>query len=95
MYLETSPSNPGNDLGDGAVIRADDLAQILGIQTRRERSRPDQVAKHHCQLPAFGIGRCRGVVGRRCPGGGRLGAERSDGVQELAAGGLRAPRRDP
>jgi hypothetical protein len=27
---------PGDDLGDGTVIRGDDLAQILGIEPRRE-----------------------------------------------------------
>ena len=37
------------------------------------------------KLTAFGIGRCRGIMGRRCPGGGGLGAERGDGVEELAA----------
>src|SRR5438105_2627207 len=35
------------------------------------------------QLPAFGIGRCRGIAGRCCPGGGRC-AERGDGVKEPA-----------
>ena len=44
---------PGDHLGDRAVIRGDDLAQILGIEPRRERGRADQVAEHHRQLPAF------------------------------------------
>src|SRR5271165_4132471 len=46
---------PGDDLGDSAMIRADDLAQILGIEPRRKRRRADQVAEHHGQLPAFGF----------------------------------------
>jgi class 3 adenylate cyclase len=53
---------------------------------RRERGRADQVAEHYRQLQAFGISRCRGIAGRRCPdAGGRLGAERGDGVEEPAA----------
>ena len=54
----------GDDFGDGAVIRGDDLAQILGIEPRRQRGRADQVAEHHRQLPAFGIGRSRCIA--RC-----------------------------
>ena len=50
---------PGDHLGDGAVIGGDDLAQILGIEPRGERGRADQIAEHHRQLPAFGIGRRR------------------------------------
>ena len=37
-----------------AVIRGDDIAQILGIELRRERGRSDQVAEHHRELTAFG-----------------------------------------
>ena len=44
-----------DDLGDGAVIGGDDLAQILGIEPRRERGRADEIAEHHRQLPAFGV----------------------------------------
>ena len=42
-------------LGDGAVIGADQLAQILRVNARRERGRADEVAEHHRQLPAFGV----------------------------------------
>jgi hypothetical protein len=38
------------------VIRGDDLAQILGIEPRRERGRADQVTEHHGELPPFGGG---------------------------------------
>ena len=51
---------PGDDFGDRAVIGADDLAQILGVKTGRERRRAHQIAEHHGQLPALGIG------ARRC-----------------------------
>jgi hypothetical protein len=47
---------PGDHLGDPAVICGDDLAQILGVEPPRQRGRADQVAKHHRKLPAFGIG---------------------------------------
>jgi hypothetical protein len=46
---------PGDNLGNGAVIGADDLAQILGIEARREFGRADQVAEHHRQLATLGV----------------------------------------
>jgi hypothetical protein len=49
--LGDKPIEPGDDLGDGAMIRADDLAQILGIEPGRERGRADEIAEHHCELP--------------------------------------------
>ena len=36
------------------MIDADDLAQVLGIEARRERRRADQIAEQHGELPAFG-----------------------------------------
>jgi hypothetical protein len=76
---------PGDHLGDGAVIRGNDLAQILGIEPRRQLRRADQVAEHHRELPAFGIGSCRRVAGCYRHNGGRpLGTERGDGIQQLA-----------
>jgi len=77
---------PGNDLGDRAVIRADDLAQILGIEPRRERGRADKIAEHHRQLPAFGLGRRRCIARcRRYRGSGHLGAERGNRIEQPAA----------
>ena len=64
------------------MICGDDLAQILGIEPRRERGRADQVAEHHRQLPAFGIA-ARGRRIRR--GGACRGAERGDGVEQPPA----------
>jgi len=57
------PVEAPDNLGDGAVIRADDLAQILRIEPRGERGRADEIAKHHRQLPAFGG--VRGALRRR------------------------------
>jgi hypothetical protein len=44
----------GDRIGDAAVIGADDLAQVLGVQARRQRRRADQITEHHGELPAFG-----------------------------------------
>src|ERR1700730_6007195 len=49
---------PGDHLCDGAVIRADDLAQILGIEAGGEGGRADHGAEHDSRLPTFGIGLC-------------------------------------
>ena len=77
---------PGDHLGDGAVIGADDLAQILRIEPRRQRRRADEVAEHHRQLPAFGLGAELGYRGAPSSrSNGRLGAERDDGGEQLAA----------
>ena len=55
--------------------------------TRRQRGRADQIAEHHRQLPAFGIGRSRCISGAAAVTavGRRRGAERGDGVEQLAA----------
>src|SRR5439155_9248670 len=45
-----------DDFGDFTVISAHDIAQILGIEPRRERRRADEVAKHHGELPPCGTG---------------------------------------
>jgi len=37
------------------VIPGDDLAQILGIEPRREFGRANQIAEHHRQLPSLGL----------------------------------------
>jgi len=76
---------PDDDFGDGAVIGGDNLAEILGIETRRERRRADQVAEHHCQLPAFGVGlSCMAEC--CCHRGGRhRGTERSNRGEQFSA----------
>jgi hypothetical protein len=50
---------PARDLDNlcyAAMVGTDDPAQILGIKPRGQRRRADQIAEHHRQLPAFGIG---------------------------------------
>ena len=44
----------GDRIGDAAMIGADDLAQVFGVQARRERRRADQIAEQHAELAAFG-----------------------------------------
>jgi hypothetical protein len=48
-----------NRLGDSAVVVPDQLTQILGVMTRRERGRADEVAEHH----RFGL-RPKNIQGR-------------------------------
>jgi hypothetical protein len=69
-------------LGDCAVIGADQLPQILRVETRRECRRADEIAEHHRQLAPLGLGRRRCIAGSRRHG--RRGAERGDGIEELA-----------
>jgi hypothetical protein len=38
------------------LIGADHLAHVLGIELRRQRGRPHQIAEHHRQLPSLGFG---------------------------------------
>ena len=83
---------PCDDLGDGTVIGADNLAQIFRVKTGRERCRADQVAEHHGQLAAFGIGRSWYIGCYRCHRGrGRSGGlgctlgQGGDGIQQAAA----------
>jgi hypothetical protein len=66
-------------IGGGAVIRGDDLAQILRIELRRQRGRADQIAEHYRQLAAFSIG----SYGYR--GEGHLRRERADGIEQPPA----------
>ena len=60
----------GDHFGDGAVVGADQLPQILRIKPRCERRRADEIGKHHRQLAAFGVGGSRCIRGRRRHCGG-------------------------
>jgi hypothetical protein len=83
--LRDKPVETPDDIRDGAMIGADHLPQILGIEPRGQRGRADKVAEHHRELPPLGIGGSRGRAGWRCQlGGGRCGAERSDCSQQLS-----------
>ncbi len=80
------PLQRADRIGDGAVICGDDFAQILGVELRRECRRADEIAKHHRQLAAFGVGLRWCIGGRRgYRSGGRRGAERSNCSEQLAA----------
>jgi hypothetical protein len=46
----------GDDFRDSAVVSGDDLAQILGIESRGEFGRANKIAEHHRQLAAFSSG---------------------------------------
>jgi CHASE2 domain-containing sensor protein len=70
-------------VGDAAVVGADDLAQILGIEARGQRRRTNQIAEHHRQLAALGFAGGDGDRGGRQWRFGR--AERGDGVEQSAA----------
>jgi hypothetical protein len=73
------------------MIPGDDLAQILGIESRRQRGRADQIAKHHRQLAPFGIGWRRCIARcRRQRGNGHRGAERGNRIEQPAAVAKRA-----
>ena len=76
------PGEAGDRVGNAAVIGADDLTQILGIEARRQRRRANQIAEHHRQLPPLGLGcgvrrgRSRHVLRRGTPGTGRKISDR-------------------
>jgi hypothetical protein len=88
-------------LRDGAVVGRHHLAQVLGVETGRERRRAREVAEQHRQLPSLGAG--ARVHTARCGGRGKSGrrhgvrrlprhrcrggrvAERGDGVEQPAA----------
>ena len=78
-----------------ALIRADDLAQVLGIELRRQLGRAHEVAEEDRELPAFSRPRV-GARSRCCGGGSRLvhGREPSPAAAaELLAGLVRRPAR--
>jgi taurine dioxygenase len=74
-----------DDIGHGAMVSGDDVAQILGIEPRRQFGRADKVAEHHRQLPAFGVDLCRCIRGGpRHHGGRNRHAEAGNRVEQLA-----------
>src|SRR5215468_7326557 len=78
---------PSHNFGDGTMVRADDVAQILGVETCRQRCRPDEIAEHYGQLPPFCLGPGPSVSGMR--GSPRMAAlgRRSGGRKRAATGG--------
>ena len=73
----------GDRVGDAAMIRANDLAQILGIEARRQRSRADQIAEHQGQLAPLGRAEHIPRYRRRCSRN-RTAAQRGDRRQQPA-----------
>ena len=71
--LGDKTAKPADGVRDAAMVGADDLAQILGIEARGQRRRTNQVAEHHGQLAPLGLGGAldRGLrsPSRRCCGG--------------------------
>jgi hypothetical protein len=58
-------AEPSHPFGDGAMVGADQRAQILGIGLPRQRRRADEITEHHRQLPPLGgVGHIR--LQRRC-----------------------------
>jgi hypothetical protein len=43
-------------LGGVIEIGADEVAPVLSVERRREAGRPDQIAEHHCDRTALGVG---------------------------------------
>ncbi len=75
-----------DDRRAGSLVGADDLAEIFGVQARRQRSGAREVAEHDGDLAALAIGGCgrRGLIG----GGSlarQLALRAGQGRQRLAA----------
>jgi hypothetical protein len=74
-----------NRLRDTAVIGADHLAQLFGIEPRRQCRRADQIAEHHRQLSALGRRAGPGFRRRDVRDRSRPGTQAGNGFQHLAA----------
>jgi len=44
------------EIADRAIVVVDQLAQILGVEPRRQRGRADKIAEDDRQMPPFGVG---------------------------------------
>ena len=64
----------GDEIGAAAVVRADDLAHVLGVEPGRERGRANEVAEHDRELTALGGVQQARRGGRRCGCGDLTGA---------------------
>src|SRR5215472_8487787 len=82
--LRHEPARLGDLLSAAAVIRADDLAHVLGVEASGERGRADEIAEHDGELAA--LGGTFGASGQsRCRGGRRFGCGLSEDVAALEA----------
>ena len=88
---QDKPAKALDNLGDAAMVGAEDPAQILGIDPRGQRCRAHEIAEHHGQLAPLDLARHR--VGRKwlCLNGVLVLAQRGDCVEQAAA---MADRRD-
>jgi hypothetical protein len=82
--LGDKPGEAPDCVGYAAVVGADDLAQILGIEARRQRGRTDQINEHHGQLAPLGLG-----------GGGRPYRRRRSRQRTLVESGNRGQQPPP
>jgi hypothetical protein len=87
--LGNKAAGAGDYLGATAVIGADDVAQLLRIEPRRQCRRTDEVGEHDRELASFGFGSLAvGAVGLDRTFGGvakSLGSQRGDRIEENTA----------
>jgi hypothetical protein len=71
--LGDKAAKASDGVGDAAMVGADDLAQILGVEAGGQRRRTNQIAEHHGQLAPL------------CPGGNWTRRRRGlgDGLRRL------------
>ena len=85
----TKAAGSGDYLGATAVIGADDVAQLLWIEPRRQCRGTDEVGEHDRELAAFGFGSlCAGAVGLDRMFGcvaKSFGSQRGDRIEENTA----------
>jgi len=88
--LGDETAGSGDEIGAAAVVRADDLPHVLGVEASRERGRADEVTEHDRELTALGgVQRARRGRCRSRNGDGRWallnGFEIGNRAQQLAA----------
>jgi len=71
--LGDKTAKAADGVAHAAMVGADDLAQILGIEAGRQRRRADQIAEHHGHLAPLSLTRrLSGRRGLRCIRSGTL-----------------------
>jgi hypothetical protein len=66
--FRNEPTALGDLLGAAAVVRADDLSHVLGVEARRQSGGSDEIAEHDRKLAA--LRRCLGLKRRMRDSGG-------------------------
>ena len=72
-----------DDAGAGILENADDLAEILGVEPKRQRRGRDQIAEHRGQLPALSRRRQATRGARSLSGRGKPARRRSRPQESL------------